>query len=50
VTFIDGMSIGAFEQELMMMSVATNDALMKLKVLAELGLDAAKSVEKATFA
>jgi len=50
VTFIDGMSIGAFEQELMMMSVATNDALMKLKVLAELGLDAAKSVENATFA
>lgn len=49
VTFIDGMSSGEFEQELMMMSIATNDAIMKLKVLAELGLDAAKSVENATF-
>ena len=49
VTFIDGMSVGEFEQELMMMSVATNDAIMKLKVLAEMGLDAAKAVENATF-
>lgn len=49
VTFIDGMSIGEFEQELMMMSVATNDAIMKLKVMAEMGVDAAKSVENATF-
>lgn len=49
VTFIDGISIGEFEQELMMMSVATNDAIMKLKVMAEMGVDAAKSVENATF-
>ena len=50
VTFIEGMTMEEFEQELMTMSVATNDALMKLKVLAELGLDAAKSVENASFA
>ena len=49
VTFIDGMTMAEFEQELMIMSVATNDALMKLKVLAELGIDAAKAVENATF-
>jgi len=49
-TFVDGMTHRQFEQEMMMMSVATNDAIMKLKVLAELGLDAAKSVENATFA
>jgi hypothetical protein len=48
-TFIEGMSHREFEQEMMMMSVATNDAIMKLKVLAELGLEAAKSVEHATF-
>ena len=48
-TFIDGMSRREFEQEMMMMSVATNDAIMKLKVLAELGLEAAKSVEHAAF-
>ena len=49
-TFIGGMNRRVFEQEMMMMSVATNDALMKLKVLAELGVDAAKAVEDATFA
>ena len=49
-TFIDGMTMRQFEQEMMMMSVATNDGLIKLKVMAELGLDAAKSVENATFA
>ena len=49
-TFIDGMSRKQFEQELMMMSVATNDAILKLKVLAELGVDAAKAIENATFA
>jgi hypothetical protein len=43
------MSHREFEQEMMMMSVATNDAIMKLKVMAELGLEAAKSVEHATF-
>jgi hypothetical protein len=48
-TFIDGMTIDQFEQELMTMSIATNDAIMKLKVLAEMGVDAAKSVENATF-
>lgn len=50
VTFIDGMTMEEFEQELMIMSVATNDALMKLKVHAELGLEAAKAVENASFA
>jgi hypothetical protein len=49
-TFIDGMNRREFEQEMMMMSVATNDGLMKLKVMAELGLDAARTVENATFA
>ena len=49
-TFIDGMTMREFEQEMMMMSVATNDGLIKLKVMAELGLDAARSVENATFA
>lgn len=49
-TFIDGMTRREFEQEMMMMSVATNDGLIKLKVMAELGLEAAKSVENATFA
>ena len=48
-TFIEGMSHREFEQEMIKMSVATNDAIMKLKVLAELGLEAAKSVEYATF-
>lgn len=48
-TFIDGMTFAEFEQELMMMSIATNDAIMKLKVLAEMGVDAAKAVEEATF-
>ena len=49
-TFVDGMTRRQFEQEMMMMSVATNDGLIKLKVMAELGLEAAKSVENATFA
>ena len=49
-TFIDGLNRREFEYEMMLMSVATNDALMKLKVLAEMGLDAAKAVEDATFA
>ena len=49
VTFIDGMTMDEFEQELMLMSAATNDAVMKLKVHAEMGLDAAKAVENATF-
>jgi len=49
-TFIDGMSRREFEQEMMMMSVATNDGLLKLKVMAEIGLEAAKAVENATFA
>ena len=49
-TFFDGMTRRQFDHEMMMMSVATNSALIKLKVLAELGLEAAKSVENATFA
>ena len=48
-TFTEGISHREFEQEMIKMSVATNDAIMKLKVLAELGLEAAKSVEYATF-
>ena len=43
------LTIEEFEQELMTMSVATNNALMKLKVHAELGLDGAKAVEDASF-
>ena len=48
-TFIDGMTRREFEQEIMMMSTATNDGLIKLKVIAEMGLEAAKAVENATF-
>ena len=49
-TFIDNMTRREFEQEMMMMSTATNDGLIKLKVMAEAGLDAARAVENATFA
>ena len=49
-TFNDGLTMKEFEEELMMMSVATNNGLLKLKVLAEFGLDAAQAVENATFA
>ena len=49
-TFIDNMTRRQFEQEMMMMSTATNDGLIKLKVIAEMGVDAAKAVEGASFA
>ena len=48
-TFFEGLTRREMEHEMMIMSVATNDALLKLKVLAEFGLEAARSVENATF-
>lgn len=49
VTFIDGLTMKEFEHELMMVSVACNNALVKLKIHAELGLDAAKAAEDGIF-
>jgi hypothetical protein len=49
VTFVEGLTASQMEHELMVMSIATNDALMKYKVLAEMGIDAAKSVEHQSF-
>lgn len=49
VQFVDGLSKRELEHEMMVMSVATSDALAKLKIMAELGFDAAKAVENASF-
>jgi hypothetical protein len=43
--FNEGLTIRQLEQEMMMMAVATNDSLAKLKILAEQGAEAGKSVE-----
>jgi hypothetical protein len=48
-TFIDGMTTRDLEEELMMVSVACNNTLAKLKIHAEHGLTAAQNAEHVTF-
>jgi len=48
-TFIERMTMAEFEEELMMVSVACNNSLAKLKIHAEHGLAAAQNAEHITF-
>lgn len=45
VIFDDGMTMPEFEEELTMMSVAVNNALSKLKIHAEQGVEAIREIE-----
>ena len=48
-TFQSGLSMKQFEEELAMMTIACQRALIKLKVHAELGLDAVKELDAAMY-
>lgn len=48
--FVDGLTAVEMKHELWMMTMASNDALLKLKVMAELGVNAARALENKTDA
>ena len=48
-TFIEGMTMAQYEEELMLVSTSCNNALVKLKIHAEQGLAAAQNAEHMTF-